>query len=123
MAVVQAGSMSKAAVLLNTGQSAISRSVGQLERPRRLPVERGPRGVEATQFGRVLLMVEPQCRSSAPNGEEHRVSPSPRQAKSGSGAISPWQRAVSAVVDLVPALSAHHVSACDNGGGRAARPA
>ena len=31
MAVVQAGSMSKAAVLLNTGQSAISRSIAELE--------------------------------------------------------------------------------------------
>ncbi len=31
MAVVQAGSMNKAAVLLNTGQSAISRSIAELE--------------------------------------------------------------------------------------------
>ncbi len=32
MAVVQAGSMNKAAALLNTGQSAISRSIAELER-------------------------------------------------------------------------------------------
>jgi DNA-binding transcriptional LysR family regulator len=31
MAVVQAGSMNKAAALLNTGQSAISRSIAELE--------------------------------------------------------------------------------------------
>jgi DNA-binding transcriptional LysR family regulator len=56
MAVVQAGSMSKAAVLLNTGQSAISRSIGELERALGVSLlERGPRGVEATQYGRVLL--------------------------------------------------------------------
>jgi DNA-binding transcriptional LysR family regulator len=32
MAVAQAGSMNKAAALLNTGQSAISRSIADLER-------------------------------------------------------------------------------------------
>jgi DNA-binding transcriptional LysR family regulator len=57
MAVVQAGSMSKAAVLLNTGQSAISRSVGQLERTLGVCLlERGPRGVEPTAYGRALLI-------------------------------------------------------------------
>lgn len=56
MAVVQAGSMSKAARLLNTGQSAISRSVGELERALGVSLlERGPRGVEPTPSGRVLL--------------------------------------------------------------------
>jgi DNA-binding transcriptional LysR family regulator len=56
MAVVQAGSMSKAAVLLNTGQSAISRSIGELERTLGVCLlERGPRGVEPTTFGRALL--------------------------------------------------------------------
>jgi DNA-binding transcriptional LysR family regulator len=56
MAVVQAGSMSKAAVLLNTGQSAISRSIGELERTLGVRLlERGPRGVEPTTYGRALL--------------------------------------------------------------------
>jgi DNA-binding transcriptional LysR family regulator len=56
MAVVQAGSMSKAAALLNTGQSAISRSIGELERALGVCLlERGPRGVEPTQYGRALL--------------------------------------------------------------------
>ena len=56
MAVVQAGSMSKAAVLLNTGQSAISRSIAELERAVGVPLlERNPRGVEPTEYGRALL--------------------------------------------------------------------
>jgi DNA-binding transcriptional LysR family regulator len=56
MAVVQAGSMSKAAVLLNTGQSAISRSIGELERTLGVCLlERGPRGVEPTACGRAVL--------------------------------------------------------------------
>ena len=56
MAVVQTGSMSKAAMLLNTGQSAISRSIGVLEHALGVSLlERGPRGVVPTQYGRVLL--------------------------------------------------------------------
>src|SRR5258708_25948720 len=56
MAVVQAGSMNKAAALLNTGQSAISRSIAELEHivGVRL-VDRTPRGVEPTKYGRALL--------------------------------------------------------------------
>src|SRR5882724_1828609 len=56
MAVVQAGSMSKAAALLNTTQSAISRSIAELEHTigARL-LDRGPQGVEPTQYGRALL--------------------------------------------------------------------
>jgi DNA-binding transcriptional LysR family regulator len=56
MAVVQAGSMSKAALLLNTGQSAISRSIGELEHTLGVCLlERGPRGVEPTAYGRAVL--------------------------------------------------------------------
>src|SRR3954465_2768623 len=56
MTVVQAGSMNKAAALLNTGQSAISRSIADLEHiiGVRL-VDRTPRGVEPTKYGRALL--------------------------------------------------------------------
>jgi DNA-binding transcriptional LysR family regulator len=56
MAVVQAGSMNKAATLLNTTQSAISRSVADLEQTigTRL-LDRRPQGVEPTQYGRALL--------------------------------------------------------------------
>src|SRR4051795_6404516 len=56
MAVVQAGSMRKAAGLLNTTQSAISRSIADLEHTMgaRL-LDRNAQGVEPTQYGRALL--------------------------------------------------------------------
>jgi DNA-binding transcriptional LysR family regulator len=56
MAVVQAGSMNKAATLLNTGQSAISRSIAELEHTIGVRLlDRNPQGVEPTQYGRALL--------------------------------------------------------------------
>jgi DNA-binding transcriptional LysR family regulator len=56
MAVVQAGSMSKAAAILNTTQPAISRSIAELERTIGVRlVDRNPQGVEPTQYGRALL--------------------------------------------------------------------
>src|SRR5262249_32719992 len=56
MSVVQAGSMGKAAALLNTTQSAISRSIADLEHAigARL-LDRNPRGVEPTQYGSAVL--------------------------------------------------------------------
>jgi DNA-binding transcriptional LysR family regulator len=56
MAVVQAGSMGKAAALLNTTQSAISRSIADLESTMGVRLlDRSPQGVEPTQYGRALL--------------------------------------------------------------------
>src|SRR3954447_24675585 len=56
MVVVQAGSMNKAAALLNTGQSAISRSIADLERTIGVRLlDRNPQGVELTAYGRALL--------------------------------------------------------------------
>lgn len=56
LAVVQAGSMSKAAVVLNTTQPAISRSVAELESVVGVRLlERNAHGVEPTQYGRALL--------------------------------------------------------------------
>ena len=56
MAVVQAGSMRKAAGLLNTTQSAISRSIADLEQTigARL-LDRNSQGIEPTRYGRALL--------------------------------------------------------------------
>ena len=56
MTVVKAGSMNKAALLLNTTQPAVSRSIGELERTvgARL-LDRGPQGVMPTIFGRALI--------------------------------------------------------------------
>src|ERR1700694_3603182 len=56
MTVVQAGSMNKAATLLNTTQSAVSRSIGVLERTIGIRLlDRSPQGVEPTDYGRTLL--------------------------------------------------------------------
>jgi DNA-binding transcriptional LysR family regulator len=56
MAVVQAGSMSKAAALLNTTQPAVSRSIAELECTIGVRLlERNPQGVEPTEYGRALL--------------------------------------------------------------------
>jgi len=56
LAVVQAGSMSKAARLLNTTQPAISRSIADLENTVGVRLlDRSRHGVEPTQCGRALL--------------------------------------------------------------------
>jgi DNA-binding transcriptional LysR family regulator len=56
MAVVQAGSMRKAAARLNTTQPSISRSVAELEEAVGVPLlDRNPHGVEPTTYGRALL--------------------------------------------------------------------
>jgi DNA-binding transcriptional LysR family regulator len=56
MAVVQAGSMNKAAALLNTTQSAISRSIADLERAMGVKLlDRTSQGVAPTDYGRALL--------------------------------------------------------------------
>jgi DNA-binding transcriptional LysR family regulator len=56
MAVMQAGSMSKAAALLNTTQPAVSRSIAELERTIGVRLfERNALGVEPTNYGRALL--------------------------------------------------------------------
>src|SRR5215510_980631 len=56
MTVVQAGSMGKAAALLNTGQSAISRSIAELEHALGVRLlDRHHEGVEPTEYGRAFL--------------------------------------------------------------------
>src|SRR5258708_8525146 len=56
MAVIQAGSMGKAAQRLNTAQPAISRSIAALEHAFGVRLlDRGRRGVEPTKHGRALL--------------------------------------------------------------------
>jgi len=56
MAVAQAGSMNKAAVVLNMTQPAVSRSIAELERIVGVSlVDRSARGVEPTEYGRALL--------------------------------------------------------------------
>jgi DNA-binding transcriptional LysR family regulator len=56
MAVIQSGSMGKAAAQLHTSQSAVSRSVADLEHALGVSLlDRGPQGIEPTKYGRALL--------------------------------------------------------------------
>ena len=56
MAVVQAGSMNKAAVFLNMTQSAVSRSIAELERALGVSLlDRSAQGVAPTAYGRALI--------------------------------------------------------------------
>lgn len=56
MAVVQAGSMRKAAALLHTTQSAVSRSIADLEQTLGSKLlDRNSQGIEATSYGQALL--------------------------------------------------------------------
>jgi DNA-binding transcriptional LysR family regulator len=56
MSVVQAGSMSKAAERLGTAQPALSRSIAELEHALGVRLlDRSPRGVEPTAYGRALI--------------------------------------------------------------------
>ncbi|MBN8993498.1 MAG: LysR family transcriptional regulator [Rhizobiales bacterium] len=56
LTVVQAGSMSKAATLLNTTQPAVSRSIAVLEHTIGVRLlERSSHGIEPTAYGRALL--------------------------------------------------------------------
>lgn len=56
MSVVQTGSMGKAAALLHTTQSAVSRSIAELEHAVGVRLlDRSRQGVEPTEYGRALL--------------------------------------------------------------------
>jgi len=56
MSVVEAGSMAKAAGRLGTSQPAVSRSIADLEHTLGVRLlERSPRGVEPTQYGRAIV--------------------------------------------------------------------
>ncbi|MGN6570167.1 MAG: LysR family transcriptional regulator [Pseudolabrys sp.] len=56
MTVVQAGSMGRAAQILNSTQPNVSRSIGELERTLGVRLlDRHPHGIEPTEYGRALL--------------------------------------------------------------------
>jgi DNA-binding transcriptional LysR family regulator len=56
MTVVQAGSMKKAAALMNTSQPAISRSIAELEHTIGVRLlDRNTQGIEPTEYGRAML--------------------------------------------------------------------
>jgi DNA-binding transcriptional LysR family regulator len=55
MTVVQAGSMGKAAQILNTTQPNVSRSIGELEQALAFACSTPSQGIEPTEYGRALL--------------------------------------------------------------------
>jgi len=102
MAVMQAGSMGKAAQQLNVTQPAISRSIAELEHALGVRLlDRHRQGVEPTEFGRALLdcgvAVFDDLRQGLKN-IEHLADPAAGQVRIGS--IPPLGASfVSAVVD------------------------
>ncbi len=96
MAVAQAGSMNKAAVFLHMTQSAVSRSIAELERTVGVRLlDRTARGVEPTEYGRAMLecgvAVFDDLRQGAKKIE---FLTDPALGKCGSGAILVWPRAL-----------------------------
>ena len=122
MAVVQAGSMSKAAQLLNTTQPAISRSIAELEHTLGVRLlDRNRQGVEPTEYGRALLdggvAVFDDLRQAVKN-IEFLADPTAGEVRIGctpSGRELCSRRRRSAL----PALSAHRVSSRGRADGEA----
>jgi DNA-binding transcriptional LysR family regulator len=105
MSVVQAGSMNKAAAHLNTVQSAISRSIADLERTIGVRLlDRTAQGVKPTEYGRALLdggtAVFDDLRQAAKN-IEFLADPAAGEVRIGSSALL----AASFVSDLIDRLS------------------
>jgi DNA-binding transcriptional LysR family regulator len=108
MAVVQAGSMRKAAGHLNTTQPSISRSIAELENAIGLPLlDRNSWGVEPTEYGRALLdggvAIFDDLRQAAKN-IEFLADPTTGEVRIGS--IPPL--AASFVSEVIDRLSRSH---------------
>ncbi len=117
MAVAQAGSMNKAAALLNTGQSAISRSIAELEHTLGVRLlDRNPQGVEPTQYGRALLdggaAVFDDLRQALKN-IEFLADPTAGEVRIGSSALMAASFVSAVVEPALSTLSAHRVSSPD----------
>src|SRR5215470_16064273 len=84
MTVVQAGSMGKAAAVLNTGQSAISRSIAELEHALGVRLlDRNRQGVEPTEYGRAFL----ECGAAVFDDLRQGVKKIERLADPGTGDV------------------------------------
>ena len=108
MAVVQAGSMNKAAALLNTGQSAISRSIAELERNMGVRLlDRSSHGIAPTESGRALIAggaaMFDELRQAVKN-IEFLADPTAGEVRIGS--VIPL--AASFVYAVIDQLSRHH---------------
>ncbi|PAY05296.1 transcriptional regulator [Bradyrhizobium sp. UFLA03-84] len=108
MAVVQAGSMGKAALMLGTTQPNISRSIAELEHAFGVRLlDRHRRGIEPTECGRALLdcgaAVFDELRRGV-NSIEFLADPTAGEVRIGSTAFL----AASFVSALIDQLSRHH---------------
>ena len=117
MTVVQAGSMSKAAALLNTTQPAISRSIAELERTVGVRLlDRNAQGVEPTEYGRALLdggvAVFDDLRQAVKN-IEFLADPTDRGSADRMHPLSGRELCFGRGRSALPALSAHRVSSRD----------
>jgi DNA-binding transcriptional LysR family regulator len=86
-AVVEAGSMAKAAQALGMSQPAISKAIADLEHALDVPLlDRSPRGVAPTEYGRVLrdpeAVIFDELRRALSRSSFLRIRP---RARSGSG--------------------------------------
>jgi DNA-binding transcriptional LysR family regulator len=108
MAVIQAGSMAKAAERLNTSQPNISRSIADLEHAFKVRLlDRQPRGVEPTEFGRALLECGLAVFDDLRQGVksiEHLADPATGELRIGANHFL----AASFVPTIVERLSARH---------------
>lgn len=99
--VVELGSMAQAAESLALSQPAISKAIAEMERVLGvLLLERSPRGVVVTDYGRVLLARGTTMLDELRQGiEEIRFLADPTQGEVRIGATEPMTAVVSAVVD------------------------
>jgi len=108
MAVVQAGSMNKAAVVLNMTQPAVSRSIAELERALGVSLlDRKAQGVSPTAYGRALLdggtAVFDDLHQAVKN-IEFLADPAAGEVRIGSGAV----HATTFVSAVIKRLSQHY---------------
>src|SRR5262245_47016227 len=108
MAVVQTGSMRKAAARLNTTQPSISRSIAELEDAVGVPLlDRNPHGVEPTTYGRALLdggVAMFDDLHQAVKNIEFLADPEAGEVRIGSGAV----HAATFVSAVIERLSQHY---------------
>lgn len=117
MSVVQAGSMSKAAERLRTAQPALSRSIAELEHALGVRLlDRSPRGVEPTAYGRALikrgLAVFDELRQGIKD-IEFLADPTAGELRIGAGesmAIGPILVAIDRLSRRYPRISVHLVT-------------
>ena len=108
IAVAQAGSMNKAAVVLNMTQPAVSRSIAELERALGVRLlDRNAQGVSPTAYGRALLdggTAVFDDLHQAVKKIEFLADPAAGEVRIGSGAV----HAMTFVSAVIERLSQHY---------------